>query len=135
MAVLIFSTASYAQGGSKLVVKVIGVRSTKGQVLVAVYNSEKGFPVNQKRSFRASGAVIEGNTATVVFENLVPGTYAVVTSHDENGNGKIDTNFIGMPKEGVAVSNNPEPSGPPSFKDSNFELNGAAKTITMKINY
>ena len=43
--------------------------------------------------------------------------------HDENRNGKLDTNFLGIPKEGVGASNNPKSRfGPPSFEESMFVL-------------
>jgi len=34
------------------------------------------------------------------------GKYAVSVFHDENSNGKLDTNFLGIPREGVGASNN-----------------------------
>ena len=44
---------------------------------------------------------------TVRFNNLAPGSYVASVQHDEDGNGKLKTNFIGMPKEGIGLSNNP----------------------------
>ena len=43
--------------------------------------------------------------------------------YDKNGNGKLDTNFLGIPKEPTAMSNNAKGSfGPPKFKDAKFTL-------------
>jgi uncharacterized protein (DUF2141 family) len=42
---------------------------------------------------------------SVVFDDLAPGIDAVGTCHDENDNGRLDTDFIGYPKEGYALSN------------------------------
>ena len=37
---------------------------------------------------------------------IPPGTYAVKVHIDENENGKLDTNFLGIPKEQYGISNN-----------------------------
>ena len=44
-------------------------------------------------------------TLSVVFDDLAPGTYAVGAYHDENNNSRLDTDFIGYPTEGYALSN------------------------------
>ena len=38
--------------------------------------------------------------------DIPPGTYAVKLHIDENENGKLDTNFLGIPKEQYGISNN-----------------------------
>ena len=54
---------------------------------------------------------------------LNAGKYAVKFFHDKNNNGKIDLNWIGIPKESYGNSNNIQPiMGPPKFKDMIFEL-------------
>ena len=40
-----------------------------------------------------------------MFDNLPPGTYAVGAYHDENNNDHMDTDFLGLPSEGYALSN------------------------------
>jgi uncharacterized protein (DUF2141 family) len=62
-------------------------------------------------------------TVTATFSDLAPGTYAVSTLHDENGNGKMDTNVFGIPREGWAVSNNVVThTHAPSFEQASFEI-------------
>ena len=51
-------------------------------------------------------------TQTVVFTELKPGAYAVITFHDENDNGKLDENASGLPTEGYGFSNDAEGSSP-----------------------
>lgn len=53
---------------------------------------------------------------------LVAGEIAVLVYHDENGNGVLDKNFIGIPRETLAISNNYQPKGPPSFARASFVL-------------
>ncbi|MNT83012.1 hypothetical protein D3C72_2228260 [compost metagenome] len=54
--------------------------------------------------------------------------------HDENNNGKLDKNFIGMPKEPVACSNNAKGfMGPPKYEDAKFIITADTK-MTIKMN-
>lgn len=65
-----------------------------------------------------------------------PGTYGVALYHDENGNEKFDKNFLGIPKEGFGISNNPGFSlGPPDFSDAAFTLGEDPVSLTIRINY
>ena len=69
----------------------------------------------------------------MTFENIPEGTYAVSIFHDENNNDKLDSNFIGIPKEDYGCSNNAKGfMGPPKWKDAKFELN-SDKTITITL--
>jgi uncharacterized protein (DUF2141 family) len=55
--------------------------------------------------------------------------------HDENENEDIDTNWLGIPREGFGFSNNPKMLfGPPKFKKTLFDLN-ESKTLKVKPKY
>ena len=50
--------------------------------------------------------------------------------HDENANGKIDRNFVGIPKEGYGTSNDAKGfMGPPKYEDAKFELTADKKLV------
>jgi uncharacterized protein (DUF2141 family) len=67
---------------------------------------------------------ISDNKCIIVIENIKPGKYAFKFIHDENMNDKLDTSWLGIPKEGFGFSNNPSMTfGPPSFDKTVFELN------------
>jgi uncharacterized protein (DUF2141 family) len=56
--------------------------------------------------------------------------------HDDNWSGKLDTDWIGVPKKGVGTSNNVYPAfSPPSYKVSSFDIADEPKTITIKMKY
>ena len=57
-------------------------------------------------------------------ELLLPlGDYALSVFYDQDGDGKLKTNFIGMPKEPIALSNNAVAKfGPPEYDDAVFSL-------------
>lgn len=67
-------------------------------------------------------------------ENAGEGEMAVLVYHDENANGRIDKNFIGIPREPLAISNNYQPKGPPSFSRASFQASGNVPVeISMEI--
>jgi len=103
---------------------------TKGKIYVALYDSADSF---LKKPAKGTIVTVTDGKATATFENVTSGTYAVSSFYDKNGNGKLDTNFLGIPKEPTAMSNNAKGSfGPPKFKDAKFILN---KNTTIQITY
>jgi uncharacterized protein (DUF2141 family) len=71
-----------------------------------------------------------------VFPNVSPGSYAVAVYHDENGNGRLDPGFMGIPKEGVGVSNDAQRSwGVPSFDQAKFVVEAEEERIVVRIKY
>ena len=130
------SICQTADNKSQLIVKLIGFRNEKGQVCVSLFNNAKGFPGKYDKAIKIMRSPVKGNQTTVEFNDVPYGTYAIGVLHDENSNNKMDTTFIGMPKEGFGASNNPKPlMGPPSFNESKFDLNSKNKTIGINIKY
>jgi len=131
----IISAAQSAPGASELTVKVTGLRNNKGVVGVALFNNPSGFPEFPEQALQSKTAEIKDGAAEVVFHNLTPGTYAVSVRHDENQNGKLDKNFMGIPKEGWGASTNPRPKRrAPKFEEAKFDLS-AAQTIEITVQY
>jgi uncharacterized protein (DUF2141 family) len=70
------------------------------------------------------------------FDSPAPGTYAVAAFHDENGNGKLDRGMFGIPKEGVAASNDARGHmGPPKWDDAKFVYKGELLQLRIRIAY
>ncbi len=117
---VIGSLVSWSQSTSNLTINFQGLTSDKGKLFVAIYNQKENF---LKTMFKGEIIEIKNGKATVNFNNLPKGVYAISSFHDENDNGKLDTNFIGIPNEPNACSNNAKASfGPPKFKDAKFLL-------------
>lgn len=121
---------SSAQSNNKLVVKVTNIKSNKGDIGVAVSNSEKTFlgkpMVNKSRKAK------EGE---LVFEFEVPnGTYTVSVMHDENKSGDLDKNFIGIPSEPYGISMDGRSNfGPPSYEDAVFAITDKDVKLTIEV--
>jgi uncharacterized protein (DUF2141 family) len=75
--------------------------------------------------------VSEKGTVTIHFSDLAPGKYAVSVMHDENGNGKLDSNILGIPKEGYGFSNNPRVMRKPTFDEASIELGASDQSIRI----
>jgi uncharacterized protein (DUF2141 family) len=109
----------------KLTVSVSGLKNNTGAVKVGLYNSEGTF---LKTAYKSLSSEIKNNESVVTFENLPAGEYAISTYHDENNNGKLDKNMMGIPSEDYAASNNAKGfMGPPSYKDAKFTVSKDSK--------
>jgi uncharacterized protein (DUF2141 family) len=106
----------------QLKVEVQNISNSKGYVLVGIYSSPDGFRDTEKAIAHARVPAQNGNII-VEIPNLPPGIYAAAIIHDANSNGKLDTNFLGIPTEAYGFSNNARGSfGPPSFEACKFEI-------------
>ena len=128
--------APAAPGTATLVVEVTGLKDDQGSVQVALHASEDGFPTRPEKAIRQASVPISGGRARVVFEGLAPGGYAVAAYHDENGDGRLDTGFLGIPSEGLAASNDARGfMGPPSFEKARVEVAPGETRITVRVSY
>ena len=137
-ATLLYFAHSHAFAAD-LTITIDSLRSNQGQVLLCVFSAEssdrEAFPDCVKgRPVRQGKAVIAGGKVVVTYKGLKDGVYAVAAIHDENGNGELDTNFLGIPTEGIGISNNPRLLGKPEFGEARFEIKGAT-TITVSAKY
>lgn len=99
-------------------------------VLLALYTSHADF-LGEDIFMGKEASVIHGK-ATIVFQNVPYGRYAMSSFFDKNENGRLDTNFIGIPKEPYAFSMNPSSNfGPPSFDEAAFTLDSLSQSITI----
>ena len=119
-----------------LTVRVTGARNTKGKIGVTLFQDAQGFPDDTSKAVRQQSVEIDSNTrsAQVTFKDVPQGTFAVSVLHDENGNGKMDKNFVGMPKEGYGASNNPKKKKrAPTFDEAKFSLNSSEQAIEITL--
>jgi uncharacterized protein (DUF2141 family) len=131
IAIAFFISSLVTAQNVNLTVKISGLKSSTGAVLVGLYNSDGTF---LKKAYKGVTSDIKSNEATVTFSNIPKGEYAISAYHDKNKNGKLDTNFIGIPKEDYASSNNAKGvMGPPKYEDAKFDLKKDLK-IDVKFN-
>jgi uncharacterized protein (DUF2141 family) len=130
--VSVLCSANLLAQNTSLEVTVKNIKGTKGDIRIGLFTTEAEF-----LKTAVKGKVVKANGAEVkvVFEDLPAGDYAVSVIHDENGNEKLDTKAMGIPKEGFAFGNNAMGTfGPPSFDEAKIKLEGkpVQQVISMK---
>ncbi|MCU0438740.1 MAG: DUF2141 domain-containing protein [Raineya sp.] len=129
-------TSFSPQATGKLKIEITKIQSTKGKVLLNLFNNAKGFPTQNKYAYKTAELEIKDGKAYVEFSDLPYGDYAVAVLHDENDNKKMDYNFLGMPKEGYCFSNNYRPTiKNPSFRQAGFFLERSSKSLQLEMIY
>lgn len=122
-------------GAADLALTVEGLRSRSGNLSICLFRQPSNFPdceaakTTQRLTLPATRA-----GEPIVFRGLGAGAYAVTVLHDENGDGRLDTNLLGIPKEGVGITNNRLPKfSAPTFTDARFEMpEGRQQTVTVE---
>ena len=117
---------------AELRVTVDGIRSEQGKVMVALHAPKTGvsFP-DGAGAVAAQWRTARNGALEFVFTGLPAGRFAIAVFHDENGNDTLDTNLLGIPKEGYAFSENARGfAGPPSFDAAAVEINDTAPRAT-----
>lgn len=120
-----------------IVIQLETLRSTKGNIVLCVWTSAGAFPDCEKGKpiARQSVAAATAKTTPIVFRDIAPGAIAISAFHDENDNGRFDANFIGLPLEGVGLSNNPRMGfGPPKYRSAVFTPQ-AGTVVRIKMTY
>lgn len=120
---------------ARLIVTIDGMHSAQGNVFVGLYSNARDF-LNGTRCDRFFKVRASTAPITLAFDNLRPGTYAVGAYHDENGNDHFDTNFLGLPVEGYALSNGIRAVfSKPQFYQAAFAVGQGDKPVALHIRY
>jgi uncharacterized protein (DUF2141 family) len=118
-------------------VDITGLRDG-GMVWVLLFSdaAPKAYPTKRDQALKRIDVAPAGGKAHVSFEGLDCREYAVAVVHDENGNGKLDGNFIGIPKEGLGASRNARRMfGPPTFDDAKVRVSTGRTTLPIAVVY
>jgi uncharacterized protein (DUF2141 family) len=118
-----------------LKVHVVDLRNHKGDLIFGVFRQPKGFPSTKENS--VDWQVKPAGADVVEFiARLPPGRYAASVLHDENRNGQMDRDAVGIPLEGYGVTNNPKPRFRAArFDEAVFQVPPQGITVTISIQY
>ena len=118
-------------------VKIQDIRISKGTVACALFEAPAGFPSEYLSSATNIMVIkVRKSQARCDFEDIPKGNYALAVVHDENMNGKLDTNLLGIPKEGYGFSNDAKGLiGAPSFSAASFPYDGENLELTIRLRY
>jgi uncharacterized protein (DUF2141 family) len=130
---LLLAAAAGASAGASAAtveVHVTGVAGGKGKINVAVCDRERFL---KQCVYTASAPAKDGENVIAV-PDVPKGRWAVLVYQDENGNGELDRNFIGIPKENYGFSRNAAGKfGPPSFEDAVIEVADEPTVANVKL--
>jgi uncharacterized protein (DUF2141 family) len=132
--VVSFAPSSLAQPGGRatLILKVTGLRSEKGQVKIAVFNSPEKWLGEQP--IYSSTINVDGQSVTWKINDVPYGDYGVAVFHDENSNGKMDKTFLGIPLEPYGFSNNVRVTfGPPQWEKAKFTVKDSSTDVSIEV--
>ena len=130
-ALLTLAFAAPFAHAADLVIHVGNVKSTSGQVMVALYDNADAF---LKSPVRAERAKADKAGTTLVFHDVAPGDYGFAVYHDANDNGRVDRNLLGIPTEPIAFSNDAQGRmGPPAFDAVKLAVPAAGLDTTVSL--
>ena len=109
--------------GNDLTVSATGLKNNKGSIVIKLFNSKESYSTKDAKPYKVISSPIKDHNAIVRFPDLADGEYAIKLFHDENCNGIHDKNFLGIPKEDYAFSNNARGAiGLPDYEKARFEI-------------
>jgi len=115
--IILLSRSVYA---AELTVNIGDIEQGKGHVLVGLYAGNDNY--QSGKAIKHSKVKADKKNESVTFKDLADGEYAIKMYQDENDNNKLDTNMMGIPKEGYGFSNNVGMFGQPEYKEAKFTV-------------
>ena len=116
---------------ASVTVKVSALVSTSSTVKLYFYNTRAGFLKSGKWVFSKS-VKPEGKREITLPVDLPKGEWAVAITQDMNNNDKVDKNFLGIPTEPYAFSNNIRPTvAAPDFDECKFRVDGPGQVVSI----
>lgn len=118
-------------------IKVLDIQNNRGNIGCALFESPEGFPQEFLRySSRMVVLKIQDTQASCHFVGVPPGTYALAVIHDENMNGKLYDNWMGIPQEGYGFSNEAKAAlSAPSFEAAKFSYQSQKLAMSIRLHY
>jgi len=115
-------------------VRISGFKSDLGKAWVLVFKDD-AFPTKRDQAIVSRFVPIVGGKATLTFDVTGTEEIAIAVIHDENDNAKLDTNFIGIPNEGLGSTRDAKGfMGPPKWKDAKVRVSNGL-TLDVPIRY
>ena len=124
-----YTTNAQDADGATVTVIIENVLSDGGTILGGLHTADtfmKGQGVASAMETAKAGEI------TLTFENVEPGTYAIMVMHDKNDNKQMDREANGMPKESYGMTGEMNLYGPPTFEDAKFELTGEDQEFRIR---
>lgn len=123
-----------AVSSDSLTIHIHQAASDQGLIRVLIFSKQEGFPSEVDKALKSYSVKPKNKSVQLEVKNLPYGKYAVAVIHDEDENGKLNTNPVGYPTEKFGFSNNPKTYfGPPSFDKAAFDHKSTSQTIKISL--
>jgi len=128
-----FPMTAWSAGKTGKVTVTVRTKHDRGEVRCGLHNRKNWM----EEFIEGTQAKPRGGKAVCVFEGIPSGTFAVAVHHDEDGDGKMPTNMVGIPKEGWGVSRNASSGmfGGPTFDDAKFSVSDEPVSLEINVRY
>jgi uncharacterized protein (DUF2141 family) len=117
-------------------VRVEGVRFPRGLVQASLFADVRGYPEDFRKAARTVSVAAAESTVSIRFDSIPAGAWALAVLHDADGDGLLDRNALGVPREGIGASNEAvRRLGPPRFRDARFLFHGDSLRLRLRLRY
>lgn len=111
----------------------LGDQADGGQIMVAVYLSASDFE-DERVHYGTSIAVEDQPTYEVELPALPNAVYGIAAFYDRNGNGKLDSNTFGIPKEPYGFAGEPSSKWrKPQWDEISTQLGDTTRELTIDL--
>jgi uncharacterized protein (DUF2141 family) len=117
-------------------VRIVGIRDVGGLLRLSLFSSDAGFPEDFRKAARTHSVEAKDSTVIARFDSVPAGIWALAVLHDADGDGVLDRNALGVPREGIGASNGAvRRMGPPRFRDARFLFGGDSLGLRVRLRY
>jgi uncharacterized protein (DUF2141 family) len=116
-----------------LTINITEIQKPTGKLMIKLVNSAQAYDGKAEASAKRMLEISSKDNVSLQFADLAPGSYAVMIMHDENSNGELDSNILGIPKEAYGFSNNPRVMRQPTFDETKFQVSDKDSTINIEL--
>ncbi len=128
---LALSIRGFSQGGIEI--NMTNLSNDSGQIIVLLFKTGQTFGADEEPYRKIiNDNIIEGK-CSITINDIEGGEYAFIVFHDEDKNGELLTNFMGMPKEGIG--NSGAKNQRPTYKNTKFVLKNERKIFNITLRY
>lgn len=123
-----------AAASKEIEIIVIGAANEKGSIRIAIYDAIESFTDPSKAVIKQALPITDGQATLKIALRDLPEKFAVATFHDENDDGELNRNRVGIPSERYGFSNNARGfTGPPPYKEAEVERDRIQNSIKVSI--
>lgn len=124
---------SMTASAADITITVQGIRNDTGKIAALAFVNADGFPDRVAVAKAQAQVKASKGTVTIVLKNVPEGKVALTILHDEDEDGKLKRNIVGIPTEGVGMTGKPLGNRAPKFEEAVIEIQGnQKKEITLK---